>query len=227
MAHLVTPQTFGLLYSTFAAVLTCRQGVQLSGGEVGKTDCVCLLFLTGRAVLGQRWRPIVSYLPAFVMNSSFQRRERVRKKQRAHNSFKFYCVPVAGCRVLACNQMQHTHSCTACSLQLNSLSLHPTHTQTLISPSVSVTSTHLFLQLSAPPFIPSLHPFPANSTQLALSFLLCGFSTTMPFVFRGHSRETLCLGRPCLLHVTLCASAVTSEGHYLPQACVCFGLLWT
>lgn len=83
--------------------------------------------------------------------------------------------------------MQHTHSCTACFLQPNSLST--AHIQTLISPSVSVAST----QLSALPFIPSLHPFPANSTRLALSFLLFSFWRTMLFVFRGQRRERRCL----------------------------------
>lgn len=51
----------------------------------------------------------------------------------------------------------------------------------------------------------------------------------MPFVFwaecRDASRQPPSPGRPCLLHVSLCASAVTSEGYYLPQASVCFGLI--
>ena len=164
---IVTPQTFGLLYSTFAAVLTYMQGVQLSGGEVGKTDCVCLLFLIGRAVSGQRWRPIVWYLPAWVMNSSFHRRERVRQKQSAHNSFKFYCVPVAGCRFLARDQMQHTHSCTACSLQLNSLSLSLSLSPSL-SPSNTHTNSYLSLSLShkhtsfSTALCPTIHSFPAS-----------------------------------------------------------------
>lgn len=76
------------------------------------------------------------------------------ERQHTHNSFKFYGVPVAGSRFLACDQMQHTHSCTACFLQLNSLS--PSHTQTLISLSQSRPQAHVFFyNPSAPPFIPS------------------------------------------------------------------------
>lgn len=112
-------------------------------------------------------------------------------------------------------------------------SLSPSHTQTLISESEPWTHVSLYCPLPNHSFIPPLHPFffPENSPRLRWAFSFVHFfETTMLFVFQGAEQrdaawQPLSLGRPCLLHVNLCASAVTSEGHYLPKASVCFGLI--
>lgn len=153
------------------------------------------------------------------MNSSFQKQEGLRRKSPALTiALSFMAL------LLLATHFWHVTKCnihTAAQPAFSNWTLSPSLTHKLLSLPQSQSQTHVFFHIS----LPHYSSFPASisnklhSACTKLSFVLLLDNNTICFARAEHrdaAWQALRLGRPCLLLVILCASAVTSEGHYLP-----------